>query len=486
MVVSVTVWVQIGFRWRRAGLLRSRALSAVLAFGIVHFLGCVGASAAIYTATSVPVRLRPGEASLSIQVPQFDPRVHPDAPVLQQVVFSVSATFTAGIRLTDSVHSNSAISYVLGPAVISIHPVSSNRLALALMSLNLTGTNFPTSGDAAPILVQTVGQQMVSYTNSTDIGYFVGTNSRLYDVDFLALYPPFMKTDRISANALFHDDAAVVSLAVEYNSSPSLAVLGPTHFVYNGGPQGPTNVFLVGAPRSVSFVYQGVAGTDYGPSPQAPKNVGAFAAIASVEADGTNPPATTDPFQFQIDPAPLSLVALAVRKPYGTTLLPFDLTHAFAATGLQGADRIASVTAKAGAGMQAGSPEGIYSYTISDAFGPRFDGSNYSINYFPGLLTVIPPIPKIISTGDQKGIVTVKPMVPEIPGSTSSAKSIGFAVTVTAGTRVPVLASSSPVEPVDPQTDVPLLPGWALLGISLFVVASGAMQIRSGRFFPAS
>ena len=478
MADTVTAWAQTTFRWKRAVLRGFRLLSAMMVYCVLLPVGVLRSSGATLSMTSAPIRLRPGETSFAIPVARFDPGVHPDAPVLQQVVFSVNATFMAGIRLTDAVSSNSSISYGLGPAFISIRPVTSNPLVTVPLPANLKGTNLANSGGGISLTVQTVGQQIRSYTNTPEIGFFVGTNSWLYDVDFLAPYPPYMKTDRVSATALFYDDAVVVEFIVQYISSPVIAILGPSNFVYNGGPQGPTNVSLAGSPRGLTFVYQGVAGTVYGPSPHAPKNVGTFAAIASVAADGTNRPSTSDPFQFQIQPAALSVVAESVKKPYGTTLLLSDLAIAFAATGLQGGDRITSVTPQADTGSQAGAPEGVYSYTIDHAVGPGFDENNYQIDYLPGLLMVTSPIPKVISTGDKKGVVTIKPLRPAGSGSESSETLIGSAMTSAKGTEAPGVASAASLEPIDSQTDVPFWPGWALLNLMLLIVGCGAMRIR--------
>lgn len=478
MSFPTEVWDWVAFHWMSSTATKPRAFSTVLAIAAVLLFGAPSTFATNLSFTSPPVRLRPGETAFRIQIPGFDPNTQPNSPVLHRIDVSINASFSAGIRLADPVRTNTPISFSLGPGVVSVRPSDTNPLTPSPVFLTLQGTNGPDLGITVPRTAQVEGSQTITSTNPANLAYFMGANSPVFDIDFLALYPPIIKTDRLSATGLFYDDAVVVSLVVQYLSSPILTVLGPPHFVYDGRPQGPTNYTLFGTQELVSFSYQGVNGTDYGPAQQAPTRVGTYTAIASINADGTHSSATSEPLLFWISPAPLTVTANAEQKPYGTTLLLSELTHGFSATGLRGSDRITTVTPKYNDGLKAGASQGDYVLNIENAAGPNFDAQNYHITYLPGILTVTQPIPKVVSTGGAKGVVVIRPMTPAAPGAPALGTSMEPVGNTTNGTIASVMESNISAGTLEPSADVPLMPGWALMSLLVLVGAVGSGRIR--------
>lgn len=91
-----------------------------------------------------------------------------------------------------------------------------------------------------------------------------------------------------------------------------------------------------------------------------------------------------------VNPAPLTINAPSLSKPYGTTAQNGVLTSGFIITGLQNQDNITSVMVSYNNGASASSPVGIYSNSVSltSATG-SFNKNNYTINYQSANLEVI-------------------------------------------------------------------------------------------------
>ena len=84
----------------------------------------------------------------------------------------------------------------------------------------------------------------------------------------------------------------------------------------------------------------------------------------------------------------LNITANNQNKAFGQTLLLGSGQTAFTTAGLVGSETVGSVTLAADGGTGANDAMGSYAITPSAATGGSFVPANYSINYFPGVLTV--------------------------------------------------------------------------------------------------
>jgi gliding motility-associated-like protein len=142
------------------------------------------------------------------------------------------------------------------------------------------------------------------------------------------------------------------------------------------------------------------------------------------------------PFTLIVFPAPITITAGNVSKPYGTALLSDLASTTFTSGGLQNNETIGNVRISYGAGAPAFASPGLYTVSVvpSGATGGSFSPGNYSITYLPGNLTVNePPPPAITYTGLPLPRQTIY-------GTASAATSIqitGTNLTATAGITPP-------------------------------------------------
>jgi MBG domain (YGX type) len=179
--------------------------------------------------------------------------------------------------------------------------------------------------------------------------------------------------------------------ADSYSLLPSsISMGGPSSFVYSGLPQGPTILSESGSTGSQTFVYLGAGNTSYGPSSAPPRSPGAYTATASVAGDVTHASATSSAYPFVINPAPLTISALPVVKPFGMSLTLGSGQTLFMATGLVNSESLGSVTLTASGGTNAGDLVGAYTLTPSAASGGSASLGNYVVTYQSAVLSVIP------------------------------------------------------------------------------------------------
>jgi filamentous hemagglutinin family protein len=151
---------------------------------------------------------------------------------------------------------------------------------------------------------------------------------------------------------------------------------------------------------------------------------------------------------LMVTPAPLTVTANNVTKPYGqTATLPLT---AYTTTGLVNGDTVTSVTeTSAGTLATAGVADSPYPVTPSGAAG-TFLSSNYTIGYVNGLLTVT-PIPLTVKAND---VTKTFGEVPILSGFTTSAlvngETVGGVTESSAGQRASAVPGGTyPIAPSD-------------------------------------
>jgi hypothetical protein len=119
---------------------------------------------------------------------------------------------------------------------------------------------------------------------------------------------------------------------------------------------------------------------------------------------------TYTPIDVVVIPAPLTIAAKNIDKPYGTTLTDLPAATDFDVTGIKNSETIGSVSITYGTGAAAIAPAGVYSgsVTASNATGGTFSPSNYDIRYVPANITVgAAPAPAITFSGSLSPVTTV-------------------------------------------------------------------------------
>ncbi|MBD1363655.1 gliding motility-associated C-terminal domain-containing protein [Mucilaginibacter sp. ZT4R22] len=116
------------------------------------------------------------------------------------------------------------------------------------------------------------------------------------------------------------------------------------------------------------------------------------------------------PVDVVVIPAPLTIAAKNIDKPYGTTLTDLPAATDFDQTGIKNSETVGSVRITYGTGAAATAPTGVYSgsVTASNAAGGTFSPSNYDIRYVPANITVgAAPAPAITVTGPLSPVNTI-------------------------------------------------------------------------------
>ncbi|GAA3961122.1 MBG domain-containing protein [Mucilaginibacter dorajii] len=138
---------------------------------------------------------------------------------------------------------------------------------------------------------------------------------------------------------------------------------------------------------------------------QATDHVGIYETIMPTVPTGANGflpgnyTITYIPGALSITPAPLTITATDVSKPYGTALTGLTASVAFTSNGLQNQENIGSVAVAYGTGSGVNDALGFYPGTITPSLagGGTFDPGNYLITYKTGSITVTPPTGIIVS-----------------------------------------------------------------------------------------
>ena len=125
------------------------------------------------------------------------------------------------------------------------------------------------------------------------------------------------------ANSGTYQVIATVASDLNYNaaSSPAfeftiikervdLRITGNTSYTYIANPQGPNSTNLSGSNTAITFAYNGINGTTYGPSATRPTRVGTYNVVATATEDDNQFGATSDVYEFTIIKAASSIAVV--------------------------------------------------------------------------------------------------------------------------------------------------------------------------------
>ncbi|HEX8021690.1 MBG domain-containing protein [Mucilaginibacter sp.] len=108
------------------------------------------------------------------------------------------------------------------------------------------------------------------------------------------------------------------------------------------------------------------------------------------------------PVDLAVLPAPITITANNINKPYGTALSDGSSSTGFSVTGLKNNETIGTVYMLYGLGAPAPASPGVYTGSVvpSAAAGGSFSPANYTISYQAGNLTINAPPPPILTYRD--------------------------------------------------------------------------------------
>ena len=282
----------------------------------------------------------------------------------------------------------------------------------------------------------------------------------------------------------------------------SVAIDDSLTFTYSAVAQGPTHAVTTGSTGAISFTYASSDGITYPPTSAQPTNAGTYVATAFVAADATHAAASSTPVSFEIHAAPLTITAIPIVKLFGTEVLLGSGQSGFTAMGLLNGETVGSVSLTSSGGTVATDAVGSYLLTPSDATGGTFSADNYAITYVPSTLSESPAPTTILITGATVYPYTGTPEGPthaDVVGSTGDASFtyasrdgitypatsalptdpgtyVATATVAADGNHLSAMSdgfSFSISVPVSESSDVPLMPPWGFLALTLGVVGVG-------------
>ena len=303
-------------------------------------------------------------------------------------VFSIPVDFTysySGTNTTAYGPSPTAPSSV-GDYVLTAFPNSPNYAEPSPIAFSITPapisliapTNFVYSGlpksygataAGSPVFLFTYGG-----TNSTTYGPATSapTNAGSYT---LSVTVP-------SAGSNYSPSTANFTITPVDAPSDSITITPPASLVYTATAK----TFTASAPGASDFTYTytGAGATTYGPSANAPTNVGSYQLLVSTLAGDPNHTQSRG-LAFNITPRPLTVTATALIKQLGAA----DPVLTYTTAGLQGSDVLTgTLTREAG--------ESLASYAITR--GSLSASTNYSFSYTGANFRIGPSLAFMLST----------------------------------------------------------------------------------------
>src|SRR5713101_7199015 len=229
------------------------------------------------------------------------------------------------------------------------------------------------NGSVTVTVSSTAGTPTGNVTLAVDGGVAVSKalssgSATFTNTDIAALASPSAGNHTLSASYAaqgnFAGSSATGMLHVN-QATPTVSVTGGT-FAYNGVPQGATGfAYGVGGVSdvlspAVTFSYQGIAPTTYGPTATAPTGAGTYQVMASF-AGNTNYMNASNTAALTISPKAASVTPNTASKTYGDA----DSALSGTLTGFVAADGVTATYSRTAGETVAGSP-----YTISAVLSP--------------------------------------------------------------------------------------------------------------------
>ena len=374
-----------------------------------------------------------------------------------------SGTLTVGVASLIITAKNSTKTY--GSTQSSTSSSSSGFLTSGLKNGEAIGSVTLTYGSGALSATDNVGNTSTITPSAAIGGTFTASN---YSISYVA--------GSLTVSAASLTITANVQSKTYGTASSTTGVLGNTFVV--SGLQNSDAISTV----SLSYTNSGntetasVANSPYIISPSAPIFSIGLSSNYSISYLSNN---------LTVSAAVLSITADNTNKPFGTTLLStVSGATTFSSIGLKNGETIGSVTLTYGVGALSASAVSGSTSTITPslATGGTFNTNNYSINYNPGLLSVISTVPDIpvnvtADEGDASAVISF-----DAPTNNGGVSIIGY--TVKAYTGATLVSTKSAVS--SPYTFTGLINGvsYTFTVAAMNSVGTGASATTSPAIIP--
>ena len=250
----------------------------------------------------------------------------------------------------------------------------------------------------------------ISYTTTYTENASVGTSG-------LKLTPVISNLNASNYNFIPVDGDVNVII----NPTSYITVTGNSQFTYNALPQGPATSNVIGSTGSITYVYSGRLGTNYGPSNIAPTNAGYYQVIANLAADQVYQSAVSIPYLFVIGKKNLTITSRNQTVTFGTSVSTIIANAVNDYQGFEGNDNINSIQ---------GSINYTTNYTVASTVGQtglvltpnisQLSSNNYILTAYTGNVYVI-DISPIINYPSTRYVFTkntsIDPIIPTVVGS---------------------------------------------------------------------
>jgi hypothetical protein len=170
-----------------------------------------------------------------------------------------------------------------------------------------------------PSLVGVVGSDEVTLNSSSVTYNFANANAGIAKPIIVLGYT----LDGTSASNYTVAQPTGITATINKTAS-SISVTGSSTFTYNATAQGPTTSNVLGSTGTVTYSYNGVSPTVYGPSSTRPTNAGEYTVAATVLADTNFEAATSADYGFSIAKADQT-ITLAATDSRITASVPYTL-----------------------------------------------------------------------------------------------------------------------------------------------------------------
>ena len=285
-----------------------------------------------------------------------------------------AGTYADAISVSGGVDENYSFTYVAGDFTVT----------KATPAIQVTGGSYVFDGTAksATAFAYGVGGTSDVLSPAVTITY-TGTDGTIYGPSNIA--PSASGSYQVKAdfagNTNYVAISATASLMIA-NTVSTITVTGPNSYTYNGQAQGPAAAEVTGSTGAVTYIYTGIAGTNYGPSSTPPVNAGNYNVVATVAADAAYQGASSAAFVFAIQKASLTITATSQGRVYGIDNPQLTLSF----EGFVGGDDETVIDELPLASTDAviSSDAGVYIIMVSGG-----NDNNYQFIYQEGVLTIM-------------------------------------------------------------------------------------------------
>ncbi len=169
-------------------------------------------------------------------------------------------------------------------------------------------------------------------------------------------------------------------------ATTTVTVTGSQNYTYSGTAQGPATSTVTGSGGSITYSY---SGTGYPASATRPTAAGSYQVIASVAADANYQSATSNPYTFTLNKAPLTITANGQSVAYGTPVNTVTSAGSYTPSGFVNSETAAVIS---------GSASYTTTYTATTAPGASvtltpvtagLSASNYDFTAVAGTITIV-------------------------------------------------------------------------------------------------